>query len=354
MSDNIISLNPADIAAQASKRRTKKAGGEANKFSPPNLPAPATSLEIADEVQRYRAPHPPPAFVGDPDCPMAYTPTEAVTDLVDEIRNVHKLRQGMIRAKNRLVLQGMAAIRHLTQTDCDFDSDEAKAKARKRNEDLYRAVAADPEHAYFEIIEPYILAAAPLESSCDGYAKRLAKLARQLPVYPWVASVKGFGDVSFATIVGEAGDIGTYKSHSALWKRMGLAVLDGKRQGNPGAAATADDWIEHGYSGERRSVMWNARSGLILGMGKWRPMFGEDVWANPDLTYLQKVFADRARLECEKLGKDVAKSAKGKESYSKHAAERALRYVEKRLLKMLRTEWRKVALQAYAPVAKAA
>jgi len=392
--------NPAVIAAKAGARRTKKADdvaiaraptkhdspvvsptkvrGVASRNATPYETPPASGLPIAEPVAiegtaaSYRShslgnpiteggqhalfPQHPSAPFGDPDCPTAYTQTDLVAEVVKRIMNVHKLRQGMIRAKNRILLQAMAPLRLYTMTDEDFESDDAKKAARKRNEDLFRVVSNDPTHEYYENIEPYLTAMGPLEARAESYAKELAQIVKLLPVYPWVKSVKGFGDVSFATIVGEAGDIGTYRSHSALWKRMGVAVIGGARQGNPGSGASAEDWVTHGYRAPRRSVMWNARGGLILGMGKWRPKFGEDVWANPNLTYYQKVFADRARLECEKLGKPVTESAKCRDSYSAHAVNRALRYVEKRLLKQLRQEWRKAALatSGYAPIAKAA
>lgn len=400
VSPSSFDMNPAVIASKAGARRVRKADDVANgdahtMIAPPVVSptkvrgrpkgqhstrsrSPASDSTLAEPVARENdspveptpplgnpiteggqpcgRPHDPIAPFGDPDCPAAYAQTDAVTEVVARIQNVHKLRQGMIRAKNRILLQAMAPLRLYTMTASDFESDDAKKAARKRNEDLFRVVSNDPTHEYYENIEPYLSAMAPLEARAESYAKDLAKLAKMLPVYPWVKSVKGFGDVSFATIVGEAGDIGTYRSHSALWKRMGVAVIDGNRQGNPGAGATAEDWITHGYRKQRRSVLWNARGGLILGMGKWRPVFGDDVWANPDLTYFQKVFADRARTECEKLGKPVKESAKGKDSYGAHAANRALRYCEKRLLKQLRQEWRKVALvnAGYAPVAQAA
>ena len=144
----------------------------------------------------------------------------------------------------------------------------------------------------------------------------MVKAAKKLPAYSWAKSVKGLGDTSFATLVGECGDIGSYKSVSAVWKRLGLAVMDGKRQGSPGDGATPGDWIRHGYSRRRRSVSWNARKGLILNMGLYRPAFGEDVRANPDLTEYQVVFVERARYEAERLprkdGTTILKSDKGK------------------------------------------
>jgi hypothetical protein len=294
---------------------------------------------------------------------MALAPYEAaphVTFIVNEIMKLHRLRLGIIRAQTKLVLQGQAVLRLQTQSDADFVSDEAKKKARKRTEDLYRAVRADKSHPLYADIEHFVDACSTFDAPRNAFEKSMIKLAKQLPVYSWVKNVKGFGDISFATLVGECGDIGTYKSVSAVWKRLGLAVSNetGRRQGNPGPGATADDWIKEGYNKQRRSVSYVAREHVIGGMGKWRPDMGEDVWANPNLTYYQQVYADRARYEaarsCYHKKKDgspkfdengeiirIACSDKGRESYSAHAAMRAHRYVEKRLLKHLYLEWRR-------------
>ena len=340
-----ISNNPAEIAA-ATERRTKtsRARAKASPQSNQGTPAPAHLIHGGAANRAAQSIRESPAVV-DPDyIPLpAYVPAPHVTDLVAQIQNIHKFRQGMIRAKNRIVLQGMASIRQAIHRREDYESDATKKALRERADKMYREAAADEDHQFHDRIEPYLMAAAPLEETAEVNAKRLEKLAKQLPVFAWVQSVKGLGAVSFATIIGEAGDIGTYRNPSCLWKRMGLAVIGGKAQGKPGAGATAEDWIAHGYSGERRSVAWNARNGLILGMGKWRPMFGEDVDANPDLTPYQRLFAKRARLECEKLGKPVTEAKTGKESYSAHAIARAMRFVEKRMLKELYLNWRRAS-----------
>jgi len=274
--------------------------------------------------------------------PLApYEPTHEIAATVAEIVTLHRLRQDMIRAQTKLSLQGQAAIRFMFQSDDDFANEEAKEKARKRTESLYKTIAADPKHELHSYVAPYLMAGKPLDEQRAAYEKSLVKAAKRLPIYNWVKSVKGFGDISFAAIVGECGDIGTYKSVSAVWKRLGLAVIDGNRQGNPGKSATADDWIAHGYNRQRRSVSWNARQHVIGGMGKWRPSFGEDVRCNRELTYYQQVYAERARYESEKLGLPVTESDKGKESYKMHAAMRAHRYTEKRLIKHLYLEWRR-------------
>jgi hypothetical protein len=81
-------------------------------------------------------------------------------------------------------------------------------------------------------------------------------LARELPVWPWVQQVKGFAELGLAVVVGEAGDLGGYANPAKVWKRLGLAVFEGRRQGNPGEGATADDWITHGYNRRRRAEIW--------------------------------------------------------------------------------------------------
>lgn len=287
-----------------------------------------------------------------------YVSTSYVTETTDQIVTLHRQRQAVIKAKTKLILQAKAVVRSEICTDADFEDDDTKAddvtafgtKRRKltkaattRVDDALAAAVEDPSSVFGLVVTPYLAAKEPLEQRQAAIEKSMVKLARQLPVYPWAKSVSGFGDVSFATIIGECGDIGTYKSVAAVWKRLGLAVINGQRQGNPGAGATAEEWVEHGYNRQRRSVSWNARQQVIGGMAKWRPMFGEDVRASNSLTEYQKVYAERARYESEKLGVPIKQSDKGKESYTMHVANRAHRYVEKRLIKHLYLEWRRTA-----------
>lgn len=377
-------LNPADIAASAAANTNSKiAGGRspkgtqeilaasiplANKMAStsaqPTASAPLVSIptveglissapqssgaldtlnqqERADGDLHHIIQAPAPAWSSGHIALEPYAPTPEITETVNVIMNLHRLRQGMIKAQTKLTLQAKASIRFATQTDDDFASDDAKAAARKRNDDLYKVVEGDPNHPLHANLLPYLAAIGPLQDQCKAYAKEMERAVKRLPIYAWTKNVKGLGEVSLATIIGECGDIGTYKSVSAVWKRLGLAVMSGNRQGAPGKDATAEDWIAHGYSGKRRSVSYVASEHIIQGMGKWRPLFGEDVQANDGLTYYQKVFAERARYEAEKLGQPVTESKTGKESYKAHVARRAHRYTEKRMLKHLYIEWRR-------------
>ncbi|WP_411033369.1 hypothetical protein [Shinella sp. BYT-45] len=295
-------------------------------------------------------------------------------ETINAIVEIFRMRQDMIRARTKLILQAQASLRRVFAGD--------KKLAAK----IFAEASKDPGHEYRGQISFYLEAIAPLENEQSRFERELVRDVKSLPIYAWAKSIKGFGDLSLACIIGEASgyankdiyhrnklhiqagqfySVGDFKSVSALWKRIGVAVINGHRQGNPGKGATAKDWIDEGYSKSKRSTMWNIGNSLILSMGKFRPVFGEDVDANDSYTYYQKVFANRARYEangnCPKMvetkkgsGKFVPKldangeivrierSDSGKESYSAHAAKRAKRYTEKRLLRNLYAEWRKV------------
>ena len=346
-----MSINPAEIARQVEKNY-------------PNLMAELAAHPIPDVANPPprpfpAAPHQEPYLTVE-SLPR-YTPTAETTATIDDIIELHRQRQSNIRAKTKLILQAKALLRSALCSDADFEDDNTKVEtttafgtqrrkltksAMKRVDDAYAAAKEDPATPAGLMIAPFIGGIDLFEARQAQIEKQMVKLAKTLPVYPWAKSVKGFGDISFATIVGECGDIGTYKSIAAVWKRLGLAVIHGNRQGAPGTGASAEDWVEHGYNKERRSVSWNARQHVIGGMGKWRPMFGEDVRDNPDLTEYQCVFAEQARKHMPNCPRkdgstDIQMSTSGKESYSSWAANRAHRYVEKRLIKHLYLAWRR-------------
>lgn len=278
---------------------------------------------------------------------------------IEDIIEVYRYRQDMVKARTKLILQAQASLRRL------FDGDKEKAAK------AFGEASKDVLHEHRKYVDIYVQALDLLEKQQGDFEKQLVKSVKRLPVYKFAKETKGFGDIALACIIGECSGannktgefytLGDFKSVSAVWKRMGLAVVSGERQRkNAGEEAKL-----HGYSPTRRSVMWNIGNSIILGMGKFRPMFGEDVNANEEYTYLQRVFAERARYEallnCPKLVETKKDSGifvpkldangeiirielnekTGKESYSKHAANRAKRYTEKRLLRMLYAEWRK-------------
>lgn len=343
----------APSAASPTKTR-----GEASGTKQPSTLSPTSGHPIPDAATESAQPndyqpHQEPHLTSD--TLPAYATTPAMQHIIDQIVSLHRERQATIKAKTKIILQAKALLRSMLCTAQDYEIDDTKDEltihgdrrkkltkaAAKRVDDAFAEVRKDPASEHALTVGHYLASVELFDERQTTLERQMVRLAKQLPVYAWVKSVRGFGDLSFSTIVGECGDIGTYKSVAAVWKRLGLAVIDGRRQGAPGEGATADHWISHGYNKSRRSTSWNARQHVIGDMAKWRPVFGADVRCDHTLTEYQCVYAERARYESAKLGLPITISDKGKESYKMHVANRAHRYVEKRLVKHLYLAWRR-------------
>jgi len=111
-------------------------------------------------------------------------------------------------------------------------------------------------HKYAWIIAGTIMASDPFVQVEEEAAREMQALARQLPVHGWWSDIRGVGDMGLAVIVAEAGNLSRYPKIGHLRKRMGITVIDGKRQGNPGSGASKEDWIKHGYNPKRRSAIY--------------------------------------------------------------------------------------------------
>jgi hypothetical protein len=162
----------------------------------------------------------------------------------------------------------------------------------------------------------YFAARDVTETHRKACQRELLKAAKQLPAAAWVQGVRGFGMPSFAAIVGEAGDLGSYDSVAKLWKRMGLAVIDGKSQRRVSDAAEA---ARHGYNPRRRSEMHVVGECILKAGGPYREVYDQ-----------RKAYETERAPEMSKI----------------HAHRRAMRYVEKRLLRDLWRAWRQAIVAA--------
>jgi len=195
------------------------------------------------------------------------------------------------------------------------------------NDDEYRSVA--------DVVQASLLSRGPWDAVEGSATKRMADLAAQLPIWKQFGEpIRGFGLVSLAVIIGECGDIGNYRSHSALWKRCGLAVLNGVRQGGLPKSAKAEEWIAHGYNRQRRSRIYVIGDVLVKSNGDGR---------------YRTAYLRRKKYECDRAeanGLIVAPSAKipakqaSKYMSHGHIDNRARRYMEKLLLRDLWKAWR--------------
>lgn len=124
------------------------------------------------------------------------------------------------------------------------------------------------DNAVADACSPIILASLMARSAWDamrtGAEKEMRRLAEMLPVWKWSVGVKGFGALGVSIIAAEAsgprGDVGSYATKERLWKRLGLAVIEGSRQRRVTDAAAAE---QHGYNPRRRSEIWTIADSMF-------------------------------------------------------------------------------------------
>jgi hypothetical protein len=194
-----------------------------------------------------------------------------------------------------------------------------------------------------------------------AHKKSMERLAAQLPVWKTFGEdIRGFGAISLAVIIAEAGDLDDYPSHAKLWKRMGLAVIDGAKQGTVpkglSREATKEAWIARRYSPVRRSHIFMIGESLVKAQVRQvrdtdNNDTGERVALGPyGEAYLRrKEHTQRTHPEwwCDKDGKPKLDPDTGR-PISDHGNYDAQRYIEKRLLRDLWKAWRR----AGGPVSK--
>jgi hypothetical protein len=157
----------------------------------------------------------------------------------------------------------------------------------------------------------------------------ITKAVMQLPCWPWVESVRGFGALGLGQIVGSCGDLHNYSNPAKVWRRMGVGVLeDGTRQRRI-AGVSGEEALAIGYSPARRSIMWNIGSSLLKGN---RGGYYKTVYDAEKAKQLAKL-PDPFLILSKKTGQLVNGRAM-------LADMRAQRYMEKRLLRDLWRQWR--------------
>lgn len=246
---------------------------------------------------------------------------EEFATLIASIIETNRTREDLLRAENRILLQIKAICRRLCGGRIS-EADVLFASLRSLNnehEDVGLAIGATRD------LIPHLDG---LHDSRMAVERRLKNLGKKLPIWSnWGESICGFGEMGLAQIVGECGDLSNYDNPAKVWKRLGLAVINGERQQKKSGSAA----LEHGYSPRRRSIMWNIGNALIKQQNRYREL------------YLRRKEYERERAEAE--GKQVLPASKIKTSEKDqcmsegHVHNRAKRYMEKRLLRDLWLAW---------------
>lgn len=234
------------------------------------------------------------------------------------IRAAHRARCRAIAVRIKIENSVLAYIR----TDLGWRADlpeKERAKIAKHAMAIFQGKEEAPDAQTAAMIAGCEVAVKPWDEMAKSSARVMEKLAKELPVWnDFAAEIHGFGALGLGIIIGEAGDLSAYPTHSHLWKRMGVAVMDGIRQGGLRKGAEAEDWIAHGYNPKRRSRLYTIGDSLIKKQNGYR------------FLYLDRKEIERAKLP---------------DTTAMHIHRRAQRYMEKRLLRDLWRAWRRAAGQ---------
>lgn len=258
--------------------------------------------------------------------------------IINEIRELHRQRQDLVRTQASMTLRIKAIMRRMCSGVLseklkagEINREDFLKLSKKEADKLYAAVTKNGEYEGSEkaavITGPYFESRDVLERNRKLIEKRLERAAKQLPILSWVESIKGLGVGSLAAIVGECGDLANYSTHSKVWKRLGLAPIDGK------AASTwrmkgglnADQWTAAGYSPARRSVIWNVGASVLKAQSERVDKETGELMKTAG--HYRSIYDARKQYE---LDRGIPKG---------HAHNRATRYMEKAIVRDLWKAW---------------
>ena len=172
--------------------------------------------------------------------------------------------------------------------------------------------------AYSPVAQHMLLHCAMFDKENKIWEKRISDAAKTLPIYSWVESVPGLGALGIGLLLCETGDLANYATHYRVWKRMGVAVIDGQRQ-----RKTTDKTLAElmGYNPQRRAALYRIAD----------PIIKQNKHKDGSPGWYRQLYLDRKALERERHP----------ELSLGHTHARAARYMSKILLKHIWQQWRK-------------
>lgn len=202
---------------------------------------------------------------------------------------------------------------------------------------------------------PFLESIAAIRKQREYWGKECERLAKMLPVWPWVRdSVPGVGALLLGRVIGQTGDltagkivtlkmwrgdkkgrggkpvettIASYTNPGKVWKRMGLAPGQKRIRRNTafrgGQVATPEENVaaaqEAGYNPKRRALMF------VVGTGFIKATRGK---------YNEAYYSYKARKEAEHPDWTL-------KEHPGHIHKMAMRYAEKLFLKDLWIQWQR-------------
>ena len=224
--------------------------------------------------------------------------------------------------------------------------------------EIHAVPAAETLQAFMQNALPFVDSLEAIGARREYYGKEIQRLARMLPMWPWVRdNVNGMGELRLGLLIGATGDltagkivtrtvwrgdkktgkkitetIVSYTNPAKVWKRMGVSVTDGRADRRirrltsfrDGAMVTPDENVVAaqgmGFNPRRRALMHMIGQGIILAnAGTYREIY------------------DQRRAYEESQHPDWKPK-----QHPGHWHKRAMRYMEKRLLRDIWIEWNRI------------
>ena len=201
-------------------------------------------------------------------------------------------------------------------------------------------------------IDTLLLARGVLRDHLGKIESQLEKLAEELPAYAsfWKPT-RGLSGLGLALIVGEAGNLAEYDTHSKLWRRFGLHVGGGQAYYTKRSGMSPEAWSKAGYCPRRRSLVYQLTDSLLKGQIRKDEHDADKRIALGDYgaLYLREKERQREKAKAEGLTVCAAAKIPAKDAHKYrsdgHIHNRAARYVGKKLLRDLWKVWRREAIE---------
>jgi hypothetical protein len=186
-------------------------------------------------------------------------PPELETIII-RIRGQHRTRRFAMKTQQKLD-RSLESFVRCNYTDWHPDMPEKERDAINKRIKAMIKNARDTASELTQLVDSIDKGRAPFDSIRDDCERDMETLAKQLPVYSWVAAIPGAAALGLATIIAETGDLSNYSNVAKVWKRLGYAPYDGlagstwKRETWRTRTLTKEEWIENPFSGERYALI---------------------------------------------------------------------------------------------------
>jgi hypothetical protein len=205
-------------------------------------------------------------------------------ETINELRSHHRFRRFAMAGQMRNDRSLEAFVRGQLGFDTRMEEKDRKRLSEAATKEIEKARSGD------DTLLPVIQATTasdqarlPFDNMRKERERAMRALAKQLPAWPWVDSVHGFGELGFATVVAEAAAVraplalSNYPKPDHLWSRLGFAPYDGhagstwkrgKTEGWAPRALSKDEWIAHPFNSQRYALIFQVGLWLVNGQAK--------------------------------------------------------------------------------------